>query len=149
MHKIKEMLMKELQEYEKKGNISMNSLDVIHKMTDTIKNIDKIEMIEYGDGYSNHMEYDGTDYSRGGEWNAHGSYDNGSSYAHKGQHYVRGHYSRDGEDYSNRRDTTMGRYSRDESRDYMMKKFDEMLAEAKTPAERETLKKCIDTIGSV
>ena len=41
MHKIKDMLMKELMKYEEKGNISMNSLDVIHKMTDTIKNIDK------------------------------------------------------------------------------------------------------------
>ena len=166
MHKIKEMLMKELKEYEKKGNISMNSLDVIHKMTDTIKNIDKIEMLEEGGGYSeamysrNYSERGGRGgYSRDGEWEARGSYerggssydtsyDGGSSYANRGQHYVRGHYSRDdysNEGYSERRDSR-GRYSRDESKDMMMRKFDEMLGEAKTPAERETLKKCIEAI---
>lgn len=139
MHKIKEMLMKELKEYEKKGNISMNSLDVIHKMTDTIKNIDKIEMLEEG-GYSEDGHYMGegriygTSYARDGR---------------RGEHYVRGHYSRD-DDYSNdgyseRRDYR-GRYSRDDSKDMMMRKFDEMLGEAKTPAERETLKKCIEAI---
>ena len=88
MHKIKDMLMKELMKYEEKGNISMNSLDVIHKMTDTIKNIDKIEMLEGDDSYS-----------RAGGWEARGTYgrynDGGNSYARRGQHYVRGHYSRD------------------------------------------------------
>jgi hypothetical protein len=163
MHKIKDMLMKELKKYEEKGNISMNSLDVIHKMTDTIKNIDKIEMLEDG-GYSEGMysrdysERGGRGYSRDGEWEAKGtydrgssyrgggSYDEGSSYANRGQHYVRGHYSRDDNDgYSERRDSR-GRYSRDESKDMMMRKFDEMLGEAKTPAERETIKKCIETM---
>lgn len=175
MHKIKEMLMKELKEYEKKGNISMNSLDVIHKMTDTIKNIDKIEMLEEGGGYSeamysrNYSERRGG-YSRDGEWEARGSYERGgsnrggssydddssyergSSYANRGQHYVRGHYSRDddysNEGYSERRDRR-GRYSRDDGKDMMMRKIDEMLGEAKTPAERETLKKCIEAIENV
>ena len=50
MHKLKEMLHKELREYERKGELSAGSLDVIHKITDTIKNIDKIEMLEqYGE----------------------------------------------------------------------------------------------------
>ena len=162
--------MKELKKYEEKGNISMNSLDVIHKMTDTIKNIDKIEMLEDG-GYSEGMysrEYSERGgrggYSRDGEWEARGSYDRGgnrggsyengssyeggSSYANRGQHYVRGHYSRDeysNDGYSERRDSR-GRYSRDEGKDMMMRKFDEMLGEAKTPAERETIKKCIETM---
>ena len=163
MHKIKDMLMKELKKYEEKGNISMNSLDVIHKMTDTIKNIDKIEMLEDG-GYSEGMysrdysERGGRGYSRDGEWEAKGtydrgssyrgggSYDEGSSYANRGQHYVRGHYSRDDNDgYSERRDGR-GRFSRDESKDMMMRKFDEMLGEAKTPAEREAIKKCIENM---
>lgn len=156
MHKIKEMLMKELKEYEKKGNISVNSLDVIHKMTDTIKNIDKIEMLEEG-GYSEAMysrdysERGGRGYSRDGEWEARGSYDRGSSYeggssyANRGKHYVRGHYSRDGysnEDYSERDDYSR-RYSRDEGKDRIMQSFDEMLGEAKTPAEREKIKECM------
>lgn len=67
-----------------------------HKLTDTIKNIDKIEMME-DDGYSRDGDYssDG-DYSRGGDWQAdmRGTYGRGSSYARRGTHYVRGHYSR-------------------------------------------------------
>lgn len=144
MHKIKEMLLKELEEYEKKGNISMNSLDVIHKMTDTIKNIDKIEMLK--------DEQYNREYSRDGMWMAKGSYgnyDDGSSYARK--HYVRGHYSRDGENYSSDNDYSerrgySNRYSRDESRDTMTRAFDEILAAAKTPEERETLKRCMETV---
>ena len=31
-------------------------------------------------------------------------------------------------------------------KDMMMRKFDEMLGEAKTPAEREAIKKCIENI---
>ena len=96
-------------------------------------------MLEDG-GYSEAMysrdysERGGRGYSRDGEWEARGSYDRGSSYeggssyANRGQHYVRGHYSRD------------------EGKDMMMRKFDEMLGEAKTPAERETIKKCIETM---
>ena len=45
MHKIKEFLMKELESIDKKGQLSMSDLDKVHKMTDTIKNIDKIEKI--------------------------------------------------------------------------------------------------------
>ena len=149
MHKIKEKLMKELEEYEKKGDISMSSLDVIHKITDTIKNIDKIEILEDESGYSERG------YSRGGMWSAEGSYrggrsyDDGSSYARRGTHYVRGHYSRDNDDYSedySQRGDYGRRYSREDGKDFMMKKIDEMLGEAKTPAEREALKECIKAI---
>ena len=132
MHKIKEMLMKELKEYEKKGNISMNSLDVIHKMTDTIKNIDKIMALEEEGGYSEGYMGDGMMY--------------GNSYA-RGRRYAKrdsmGRYSRDGgysedDDYSERR---MGRgYSRDEATDRIMHSLGELM-EGASPKERETLKK--------
>ena len=140
----------------------MNSLDIIHKMTDTIKNIDKIEMLEES-GYSENSY--GRGYSRdGGEWRAEGSYNDGnsyrgassyegdSSYARRGQHYVRGHYSRDNRqgDYSqdgySERDGYSRNYSRDEGKDMMMKKIDKMLGEAKTPSERELIKQCIEVI---
>ena len=50
----------------------------MHKLTDTIKNIDKIEAMEE-DGYSSRLdEHDMRGRSR------------------RGTHYVRGHYSRDG-----------------------------------------------------
>ena len=81
LYKIKEALWSELDKSEtaKSGELKGGELEAIHKLTDAIKNIDKICMLEDGDGYSE----DGGDYGRG------------SSYANRGKHYVRGHYSRD------------------------------------------------------
>ena len=58
------MLCDELSEYAGKQEMGTGELDVIHKLTDSIKNIDKIAMFEIG-GYS---RYDG--YYRGGDWDA-------------------------------------------------------------------------------
>ena len=48
-HELKEMLCKELEEYSRKGKMSAGDLETIHKLTDTIKNIDKIGMLEDGE----------------------------------------------------------------------------------------------------
>lgn len=90
MYELRNMLCDELDELARKGDLGAGDLEIAHKLTDTIKNIDKIEMME-DDGYSR----DG-DYSRGGDWEAdmRGTYGRGSSYARRGTHYVRGHYSR-------------------------------------------------------
>lgn len=90
MYELRNMLCEELDELARKGDLGAGDLEIAHKLTDTIKNIDKIEMME-DDGYSR----DG-DYSRGGDWRAdmRGTYGRGSSYARRGTHYVRGHYSR-------------------------------------------------------
>lgn len=90
MYELRNMLCDELDELARKGDLGAGDLEIAHKLTDTIKNIDKIEMME-DDGYSR----DG-DYSRGGDWQAdmRGTYGRGSSYARRGTHYVRGHYSR-------------------------------------------------------
>ena len=84
MYELRNMLCDELDELARKGDLGAGDLEIAHKLTDTIKNIDKIEM----------MEDDG--YSRGGDWQAdmRGTYGRGSSYARRGTHYVRGHYSR-------------------------------------------------------
>ena len=86
MKSIHEKLCRELDEVARKPDLGAGDLDILHKITDTIKNIDKIEMLEDGD------------YSRAGELEAdmRGTYGRGSSYARRGTHYVRGHYSRDG-----------------------------------------------------
>ena len=90
MYELRNMLCDELDELARKGDLGAGDLEIAHKLTATIKNIDKIEMME-DDGYSR----DG-DYSRGGDWQAdmRGTYGRGSSYARRGTHYVRGHYSR-------------------------------------------------------
>lgn len=104
MHKIKNMLFDELRKYEQKGELSAGSLDVIHKLTDTIKNIDKIEMLEGEEGRSGRdmRIYD----------------DDGGSYARRGMHYVRGHYSRDeGKDHIMRKLGAMMEDADDEQRE--------------------------------
>ena len=84
MYDLRDMLCKELDELARKGELGAGDLEIAHKLTATIKNIDKIDMME-SDGYSG-----------GGDWEAdmRGTYGRGSSYARRGSHYVRGHYSR-------------------------------------------------------
>lgn len=106
MEDLKEMLCKELDEIAMKGKLVAGDLQTIHMLTDTIKNIDKIGMLDEG-------------YSGDGEWTANGRYERGRDNAYSGRmHYVRGHYSRDdGYDMISERIGEMidsGRYSGEE-----------------------------------
>ena len=154
MHKIKEMLMNELYEYEEKakkmsgGKLSQNEMDRIHKLTDTVKNIDKIEMLEEGGGYSEDGAYMGegriygTSYARGrgrnarrdsmGRYSRDGgyseNYDSVSSYARGGQGGRGGNMGGRG-------------YSRDDAKEHMLEKAEEMLEMATDPKERRAIEK--------
>ena len=132
IEKIKKMLCKELDEYAMKGKISGSDLDMIWKLTDTVKNLDKIEMLEDGDnydGYSEMREY---------------PYIGGSSYARGRGRYAKrdsmGRYSSDDrmsyDDYSEKMDR---RYSRNDAKDHMMNKLGEMMTSA-DEEQREILK---------
>lgn len=114
MHDGTMMLCKEIDEIVAKGKLTAGDLETLHKLSDTVKNFLKIEMLE-GEGddgeyserrysrdggmYSERRDSRGR-YSRDGGWEARGNYgghsydDGGSSYANRGKHYVRGHYSR-------------------------------------------------------
>lgn len=74
MYRLKSMLCDELDEIADKGELSSGDLETVHKLTDTIKNIKKIECMEDG-GYSMGDRMPDSRYS-------------GS------RHYVRGHYTR-------------------------------------------------------
>lgn len=126
---LKELLCRELDEITEKGELSAGSLETVHKLTDSIKNIDKIMMLEE-DGYS-----------QGGDWEARGMY---------------GHHSYDegGNSYRARKRDSMGRYSRDDGRMYsrdgsekehMVRKLREMMDGA-SGQEREIIRKCINKI---
>ena len=131
LEKLKDALCEELDKFGKSGDITVNSLEKIHKLTDTIKNIDKIMMLEDESGYSEGYMDDGMMH--------------GNSYA-RGRRYAKrdsmGRYSKDGgysedDDYSERR----GRgYSRDEATDHLMRQLGNMMEDA-DPKQRETLKK--------
>ena len=150
MHKIKEKLMDELYEIEEKmkkssgGKLSAGDIETIHKLTDSIKNIDKIEILEGGEGYSEE-----------GNWMADGrmygtSYDDGMSYA-RGRNAKRdsmGRYSRDmmhHDDMSYERGASYARggYSRADATEQMIEKLENMMHYAETPKEREAIKRCI------
>ena len=139
MHKIKEMLMKELKEYEKKEKLSAGDLETIHKLTDTVKNIDKIEMLEGGEGYSEDgMSYDG------GMWRARGSYDGG--YSERRRRDSMGRYSKDVEYSAESGSYRGGSYrgsSYDGDSEHLMRKMREMMESAGSEKEREALHRCI------
>ena len=98
LYELKEMLTDELKKYGGKKDLSAGSLEVVDKLTHTIKNLCKI--IEDSEGeYSGYypMSYDDSAYARGG---------NGRSYARGRTGNVRrdsmGRYSRANEDVKER-----------------------------------------------
>ena len=135
LEKLKEALCEELDKFGKSGDITVNSLEKIHKLTDTIKNIDKIMMLEeesgYSEGYVDDGMMHGNSYARGRRY---AKRDSMGRYSSDGGSY-------DGDDYSERR-TGRG-YSRDEATDWMMTRLGEMMSETDDPKQRETLKKCM------
>ena len=143
MYELREMLCRELDELTRKGELGAGDLDIAHKLTDTIKNIDKIDRLE-DEGYSRGMDYSRGRYSRDGNWEAdmRGTYNRGNSYERQGTHYVRGHYSRDG--YSNR-----GResgYSRHDAKEQMMAQLEDMMGSVSNEREREAIRRCMEQL---
>ena len=145
--KIKKMLCKELEEYGEMGKIKNSSeLDMIWKLTDTVKNLDKIEMLEEeSDGYS-----EARGGVRGRSYMHGSSYDDDMMYSERrgrGRYAKRdsmGRYSSDDgmsyDDYSEERMDR--RYSKNDAKDHMMNKLGSMMENA-DPNEREILKDCM------
>ena len=160
MHDLKDLLCAELEDYAEKGKkagkMSMGDVEVIHKLTDTVKNILKIDMLEEETGYSEDGHYMGEGRIYGTSYESGYSDRGGSSYA-RGRHYARrdsmGRYSRDGGRYSYDDDMSYARsrgyrggYSRDDGKHYMMEQLEEMMEEAEKPAEKEALRRCMDAL---
>ncbi len=125
MHKIYEYLCDELKNLEKKAEsgqgLSMAELEYLDKLTETKKNLLKIEMLEEDSEYSNAM--DGGSYARGGRG---GSYRN--SYA-------------SGRGRGARRDA-MGRYSSEgysRAEDDFMEDMRELMASAPNDRIRQKM----------
>ncbi len=116
---LKELLCKELDEIAEKKELSAGDLETVQKLTSSIKNIHKIEMLEDGG------------YSRDGEWEAdmRGTYGRGNSYARRGSHYVRGHYSRD-----------------DEPHGKLMDKMNRVLDGTTDDRQREIIRRCMEQL---
>ena len=122
MHDLKDLLCAELEDYaekgKKSGKMSMGDLETVHKLTDTVKNIMKIDVLKEEAGYSEDGHYMG-------EGRIYGtSYDDGMMY----------------------RGGMRGGYSRDDGKHYMMEQLEEMMEEAEKPAEKEALRRCMDAL---
>ena len=141
IEKIKKMLCKELDEYAMKQKISGADLDMIWKLTDTVKNLDKISMLEESESYSETRGGRGSSYMGGS------SYDDDMMYSERrgrGRNAKRdsmGRYSsEDGMSYDDYSEARMDRrYSRDDAKDHMMNKLGEMMTSA-DEEQREILK---------
>lgn len=155
LEEIKKKLDRELEEFAKKP-VSMDSINKIHVITDTIKNIDKICMMEEEMGDEGYSEARG---GRGRVRSSYGigmSYDDDMSYARgRGRNAKRdsmGRYARESgyseDDYSEGYDrgSSYGRgYSRTEAKDHLMNSLGMMMEDA-DPKEREALKECMIAI---
>ena len=147
MHKLeelREMLMDELNECVKKDELSTSSLDIIDKLTHSIKSIDTILAMEEA-GYSNDG---GNSYARGRGRNAKrdsrgrysrnsyddNSYDDGSY----GRYYARDGYARDG--YARRGRNSYAGYSREDAKDELMSELQELQMDAKDEESRQMIK---------
>ena len=142
IEKIKKMLCKELDEYAMKSKLSMSDIDVIHKLTDTVKNLDKISILEEGEGYS-----EARGGMRGRSYMHGSSYDDDMMYSERrgrGRNARRdsmGRYSSDmGSSYDDYSEERMDRrYSRDDAKDHLMSALGEAM-EGASPNEREIIK---------
>lgn len=132
MDKLRDKLCDELDEIARKPEMSAGDLETVHKLTDTIKNLDKIEMLEDGG------------YSRDGDWEmeGRGSYERGASYRGRKRDSM-GRYSRDG-----RYGPTTRMYSRAEAKDDMMAKLEDMMGSA-SDQERAILRQAMDKLEKV
>ena len=134
MHELKEKLCDELEGIARKPEMGAGDLEIIHKLTDTIKNLDKIGMLEDG-------------YSQAGDWEIEGrAYNRGNSYARRKRDSM-GRYSRDGRMIrGGYRDGRM--YSRAEAKDDIMEKIEDMMDDA-DPKEKEILRRAMDQLEKV
>ena len=132
MHDLKDKLCKELEEIARKPEMSAGDLEAVHKLTDTIKNLDKIEMLEDGG------------YSRDGDWEmeGRGSYERGSSYRGRKRDSM-GRYSRDG-----RYGPTTRMYSRAEAKDQLMDQISDLMDNA-SDQERTILRRAMEQLEKV
>ena len=164
METLKDLLCAELEDYaekgKKSGKMSMGDLESIHKLTDTVKNILKIDMLEEEIGYSEDGHYMGEGRIYGTSYESGYSERGGSSYARGRGRYAKrdsmGRYSRDdGMSYArdgrgmrggHRGYSRDGGYSMDDAKEMMVERIEDMMEMAETPAQKEALKRCMQAL---
>ncbi len=162
----KQTLEREIDKILKTGDISVSTLEKLHKLTDTYKNLCKIYVLSEEEQGGESSYEGGSSYRRGrgrnarrdsmgrysseggyseegGSYRGGSSYDDDMSYARGGQGGGRGQGGRGGQ--GGGRSSYEGGYSRNDAKDWMMSQLGEMMEDA-DPKEREALKKCMRAI---
>ena len=157
MHKLKDNIKGKLYDIEEKvernpkAEMSLQELQKVQLMSDIVKNIDKIEMLEDGEGYSEDGAFMGegriygSSYARGRGRNARrdrmGRYSSDDGMSYEGGSYARGGQGgRGGNMGGNRGDSSYG-MSYDGAKEHLMDKAEEMLEMAQDPKERKAIEK--------
>ena len=125
MHELKEKLCDELDEIARKGELGAGRMERINKLTDTIKTLGKMEMLE-DVGYSQ---------AGAGEADMRGTYGRGSSYRGRKRDSM-GRYSREGRG-------GRGGYSRHDAKEAMMEQMEALMDQAGSEREREAIRRCM------
>lgn len=153
MDEAKQALEKEIDKIAKTGEISVSTLEKLHKLTDTYKNLCKIAALEEDEGGEGSHE-GGSSYRRGRGRNAKrdsiGRYSSEDGYSEEDGSYRASYademsYARGGQGGRGGRSSYEGGYSRHDAKDWMMSQLGEMM-EGADPKEREALKDCMRAI---
>lgn len=131
-NKMMDMVCKEFDQIADKGNLTSSNFDMAYKLIMMKEKLLRIEELEGKLGYSeaaypmpygrSNAGYARDAYSRGGDWEARGSYDDGNSY--------RG-----------------GRYSRDDGYAMMGNRMEELMNDPQlTPQERNAIKMAMNNM---
>lgn len=117
LHELKEKLCKELDEIARKPEMGAGDLEIIHKLTGTIKNVEKIGLLEEGE-YSQ---------AYGGE----GSYNRGNSYRGRRRDSM-GRYSR--------------RYSRDDGTSHLVEQMESLMDQTDDEQVKRAIRRALEQI---
>lgn len=132
--KLENMICEEIEQIGERDELSDSSLGNLHILTDVLKNLKKIQMLDEASDYSEYSERTGGSY-RGGSYRG-GSY-RGSSYARRRDSM--GRFSRAG-------GGSYRGYSRDEAKGDIAEQIEELMRGAQTEQERSVLQTAMQAL---
>lgn len=149
LYELKEMLMKELEEYGRKGEMSAGSLEIVDKLSHAVKNLCKIIEAEEEEeeGYSRRG---GSYYYEGGQGGNTNTARMGRGGSGGGSSYARGGGRGRG---SNARRDSMGRYSRNgggsmyyRNADELVEQLEELMEDAPNEQIRQRMSQLVQEL---
>lgn len=136
--RIKDMVYDEIEQFGHHDKLSKDAVCIIGELVDILKDIGTVEMFEEGFDVPED-EYSLANYSRNGGYSqrrGYRGYDDGNSYRN-GYVYNSG-YSRRGR----------GGYSREDSKEHMIEKLNNLMYDAQDDNDREAIKRLIQQMES-